>query len=327
MRQKMFSILCRRRGALLGGKSCGSERLQNQCQIGADQLAAVKIAYLILCHKSPEHVIRLISRLRGEESFFVVHIDKKAGPAVSEVLESFYAHSTDVVFAKRVRCYWGSFSIVQATINCIDEAISSKRPFDYAMLLSGQDYPIKSPGAIRQFMADNKGKEFIETFRLDKPNKWTTHGKFYNAINRVQYYTFFFIRSRHFHLKIKRRFPFGWSPYGGSQWWCLTHECVSYIHQFLLKNSSFVRYFKHVFIPDETMFQSIVANSSFAGRIFGADLRYIDWANPNPTYPRILDESDFDKISHSPNLIARKFDPDKSRELLDKIDKLILEIT
>jgi hypothetical protein len=294
-------------------------------QVGAGQLAAVKIAYLILCHKSPEHVIRLISRLRAEGSFFVVHIDKKAGPPVSDVLQSFSAHSPDVVLAKRVRCYWGSFSLVQATINCIDAAISSKRPFDYAMLVSGQDYPLKPAQAIQRFLANNMGREFIETFRLDKPNKWTTHEQFYNAMNRVQYYTFFIIRSRHFHLKVKRRFPFGWSPYGGSQWWCLTHECISYIRQFLLDNPSYVRYFKRVFIPDETMFQSLVANSSFAEHNFGADLRYIDWTNPNPTCPRILDQSDFDRLRNSPNLIARKFDIDKSHELLNNIDKFISE--
>ena len=286
-------------------------------------MAAVKIAYLILCHKSPEHVIRLISRLRDEGVFFVVHIDKKAGSSVSDVLRDFAARAPDVVLARRVRCYWGSFSIVQATINCVDAALSSKRPFDYAMLLSGQDYPIKSLGEIKQFLTANKGREFVETFRLDQPNKWTTHGQYYNAMNRVQYYTFFFIRSRHFHLEFKRRFPFNWSPYGGSQWWCLTHECVRYVQQFMLTNPSFVRYFKRVFIPDETMFQTVVANSPFAKRIFGSDLRYVDWVNPNPNYPRTLDESDFDKIAGSTNLIARKFDADKSRDLLNHIDKLI----
>jgi hypothetical protein len=287
-------------------------------------LPAIKIAYLILCHKSPEHVVRLISRLRDEGSFFVVHVDKKGGPAVFQALQTFSAHAPDVILVKRVRCYWGSFSIVQATINCIDAALSSSRPFDYAMLLSGQDYPIKPLRDIKQFLVTNNGDEFIETFRLDRPNKWTTHGQYYNAMNRVQYYTFFFIRSRHFHLKIKRRFPFGWSPYGGSQWWCLTHECVSYIQQFLLANRSFVRYFRRVFIPDETMFQTIVANSPFAKRIVGSDLRYVDWVNPNPNYPRTLDESDLDKIAGSTNLIARKFDADKSRELLNHIDKFIV---
>ena len=289
-------------------------------------MAAIRIAYLILCHKSPEHVIRLISRLRAEGSFFVVHIDKKASPTVSQALHFFSAHSSDVILAQRVRCYWGDFNIVQATINCIDEAIASQRPFDYAMLLSGQDYPLKSLRYIQRFLAKNKRREFIEAFRLDHFNRWTTHGNFYNAMNRVQYYTFF-IRSHHFHLKIKRRFPFDWLPYGGSQWWCLTHECISYIHQFLLDNPSFVRYFKRVFIPDETMFQSIVANSSFAKNIFGADLRYVDWINPNPDYPRILDGSDFAKLKNSPHLIARKFDTDKSGELLNHIDKLIAKTT
>ena len=283
-------------------------------------MAAVKIVYLILCHKSAEQVIRLIARLRAEGSFFVVHVDEKAPITVSRVLQSFSAQSSDTILARQVRCYWGAFSIVQATINCIHEAILSKRPFDYAMLLSGQDYPIKSARDIQRFLANNKGAEFLEAFRLDRPHKWD--GCYFNGMNRVQFYTFF-VRGLRFHLKVKRRFPFSWVPHGGSQWWCLTHECVSYIHQFLLDNPSCVRYFKRVFIPDETMFQSMVANSSFAKHIFGADLRYVDWTNPNPLLPRILEETDFEKIRSSPNLIARKFDADKSRELLNQIDKLI----
>jgi hypothetical protein len=187
------------------------------------------------------------------------------------------------------------------------------------MLLSGQDCPIRSTAQIHEFLERNNGREFIEAFRLDLPNRWTSQGGMFQAMKRVLYLTFF-LRSRAFHIKYKRRFPNGWTPYGGSQWWCLTKECVGYLHDYLKNNRSVLRFFRNVYIPDETMLQSLVANSPFAKKIHGDGLHYIDWTNPNPTYPRTLDISDFEKIDSSEYLIGRKFDSVQSTELLERLD-------
>ena len=105
-------------------------------------------------------------------------------------------------------------------------------------------------------------------------------------------------------------------------WWCLTKECVVYIDRFVQQNPSYTKYFRTVFIPDESFFQSIVSNSPYKDRVISDDLRYIDWENPNPLYPRTLDASDFDGLMASSKLFARKFD-DRSRELLRLIDSEI----
>jgi hypothetical protein len=281
------------------------------------------IAYLIMGHRNPGQIIKLMSALRDSPSFFVIHIDKRADDSVYAPLRDYAAHDPDVFLTKRIRCYWGGFGIANATIECIKMVVKTNRDFDYAILLSGQDYPIKSTGQIVAFFQKNKGNEFIESFALSKPNRWSDYGGHYQAMNRVQYWTFF-IRGRTFHVRLRRKFPVGFEPHGGSQWWCLSKECIFYIESFIRKNPGFVRYFKQVFIADECFFQTIISNSAFRDRIVDDHLRYIDTEHPNPDVPRTLETSDFESLRRSPKIFARKFDPDRSKECLDLIDTELL---
>ncbi len=284
----------------------------------------MKVAYLIMGHRDPQQILRLMDALRESAAFFVIHIDKRAADGVFAPLREYAATRSDVFLAPRIRCYWGSFGIANAMIECVRTAVQSGLHFDYAILLSAQDYPIKSAAQIKEFLERNRGAEFIESFELDKPNRWTHHGGPFQAMNRVGYWTFF-VRSRHFHLHIPRRLPFGWNPFGGSQWWGLSRECILYLENTFRTKPEVIRYFRHAFIPDESLFQTVIANEPrFSGRIVNDDLRHIDWERPNPRYPRTLDMEDLDRLRGSPKLFARKFEIGRSGELLDRVDAELL---
>ncbi|HTD56824.1 MAG TPA: beta-1,6-N-acetylglucosaminyltransferase [Silvibacterium sp.] len=284
----------------------------------------MRVAYLIMGHRDPQQILRLMNALRSSAAFFVIHIDKRAADSVFAPLREYAAGRSDVFLAPRIRCYWGSFGIANAMVECVKTAVKAGAHFDYAILLSAQDYPIKSGDEIKGFLEKNQGAEFIESFELDKPNRWTSHAGPYQAMNRVGYWTFF-LRSRPFHLRIPRRFPFGWRPFGGSQWWGLSRECVLYLENTFRTKPEVIRYFRHVFIPDESLFQTVIANETrFSGRIVNNDLRHIDWDRPNPKYPRTLDMEDFERLRDSPKLFARKFEIERSRDLLDRVDAELL---
>ena len=246
----------------------------------------IRIAFFILCHKTPQQVIRLVERLRDENSVFVIHVDRRAEREVYDTLKVFSnTHPGQVLLCQqRYRCYWGRFGIVQATLSCIRETVAFELPVDYAFLLSGQDYPIKSTDHIRSFLDEHAGKQFIESFPADEPNRWSEAKDDHNALNRVLYWTISF-RSRHIQLRLRRQFPFGFRPHGGSMWWCLTKECVAYIDRFVRENPSYKRYFRNVFVPDKSFFQSIISNSPYKDRIISDDLRYIDWDSPKSLLP------------------------------------------
>ncbi|HET9376425.1 MAG TPA: beta-1,6-N-acetylglucosaminyltransferase [Chthoniobacterales bacterium] len=287
-------------------------------------MATTKLIFFVLCHKNPQQVIKLVERLRDRDSIFVLHVDSRANREVYETVTSFSETCPAQVHLcrKRYRCYWGRFGIVKATLSCIREALELGLAFNHAFLISGQDYPIKSLADIRAFLDNHAGKEFIESFPVNERNRWTeAHGD-YNAINRVRYWTIS-LRSRHIQIKWRRRFPFGFRPHCGSMWWCLTNECITYIDRFVRENRSYLRYFRTVFIPDESFFQSIVSNSPYRNNIISDDLRYVDWDHPNPGYPRTLETSDFEKLRASSKLIARKFDA-RSEELLSLVDREII---
>ena len=60
----------------------------------------MKITYLILCHKDPGQVARLIARLDQPDVSFVIHVDKRAKPNVSHDVISAVGHLSNIAFAK-----------------------------------------------------------------------------------------------------------------------------------------------------------------------------------------------------------------------------------
>ena len=82
-----------------------------------------------------------------------------------------------------------------------------------------------------------------------------------------------------------------------------------------------MRFFEHVFIPDELFFQTIVTNSPLADTVENDNLRYLDWSR-EPA-PAVLTRDDLDAIGASGALFARKFDETVDAEILDLLDARI----
>lgn len=282
----------------------------------------MKIAFVIIAHNYPEQIIRLIQSLAGENQFFI-HIDKRAETIFQQTQNLLQGTSNVCLVDKRYRCYWGNFNIVNATLECLRVLCETKQECDYVVLISGQDYPIKPLSAIELFLEKNRGQQFIEAFPLLQDNQWTHQTGPYQAATRVLNWHFF-LRSRHFYLPVRRKMPNSLMPYGGSQWWALTKECVHHLVDYVNTYPNVINYFKNTFIPDELFFQTLVCNSPFKEEVSGFNLRYIDWANPNPTPPKVLMTEDFESLKNSDCLFARKFDPDRSKELLNLIDQKLL---
>ncbi|KYC41555.1 hypothetical protein WA1_16010 [Scytonema hofmannii PCC 7110] len=286
----------------------------------------MRIAYIILAHKNPTQLTRLILRLNNasHEAFFFIHIDGNTKPEVYNQFIEKLKHFSNIYFLKRYKTHWGDFNIVNATLEGIQQIFKLHLNFDYSVLLSGQDYPIKPVNEFKKFLKDNQGKEFIDFFSLYSKNKWVKELGHYPALKRINVWHFRF-RGNHFHIPLKRKFPYGFEPYGGSQWWCLSKECLNYINQFVQSNSQFVNYFKYTYVPDEIFFQTIILNSQFKDRTINNNYRYIDWSKHNPTPPGILEEDDFDKLFKASHFFARKFDIVINSKILNLIDEKILD--
>jgi hypothetical protein len=296
----------------------------------------MRIVYIILAHKLPEQLVRLVRKLQTDAATFLIHIDKKTDEVTFKKMEKSLGNFDNVHFLKRHVCYWGAFGHVAATLEGIRKIITLELDYDYVTLLTGQDYPIKSNDYIQKVLRNSDKRSFIEYFPLPS-EVW---GKEDGGLERINYWyfhwlgcTFVFLRNYRFNspllkriysainatIPLKRTFPKGFNIFGGSSYWCLSRDCIDYIHEFVQKNDRFVKFFKHVNISDEIMFHTILLNSPLKSRLINDNLRYIEWSSrPNPM---ILRKKDFSKFFNSDKLFARKFDMTIDNEVLDMIDQ------
>ena len=160
-----------------------------------------------------------------------------------------------ILLVPRHVCRWGGFGIVQGTFECLRAALRCGVPFDYGVLLSGQDYLTQPLDRLVARLAAPARSEFIESFRLDLPNRWSGHSGVYHPANKVSWFSVP-IRSRWLHIPVHRRLPFDMKAHGGSQWWCLSRDCLAHIEDFVSRRPRVLNYFRNVFIPDELIFQT-----------------------------------------------------------------------
>src|ERR1700733_1171004 len=100
----------------------------------------MKIAHLILIHKNPAQVERLIRALDHPGCDFYLHIDKKTDIAPFLHLAE---KSNCFMVARRTPVYWAGFGTIQATFNGFRE-ILAKGGYDYINLISRQDFTLRS---------------------------------------------------------------------------------------------------------------------------------------------------------------------------------------
>jgi hypothetical protein len=277
----------------------------------------MRIAYGISAYKNPAHLERLVRRLHAgpAETMFLVHVDSKTASATYEEMTGRLADLDGVRFLPRHACYWGGFGHVEASLKVIDAiAGGSERP-DHLILLSGQDYPIKSNPAIAEFLGARPDRSHFLHFPLPTEN-WS-HG----GLDRIDRWH---LRRGRLHVQLPRRrtLPTSLARWGGSAYWILSRDAVAAISSFLAANPWYVRYFRHVDIPDEIFFQTILLNSAEAERCVQFRLHHTEWER-TPA-PAILTVEDYPRLVESQCLFARKFDENVDAEILDRIDDGLL---
>lgn len=272
-----------------------------------------RVAYIILVHRQPVQVGRLLRRLATDQATFLVHVDRRAGGVETEVL-SHVAGLPAVTLLDRHRCYWGGFGMVAATLGAFDELLRRDASFDHAVLLSGQDYPLRPAVEIERFLGANTDRSYMTAARL--PAIWPDGG-----LPRIERWHLVSPVVLHLRLPWPRRVPGGLVPYGGGAWICVSRAVVEYVTAFVRENPSVVRFFQHALHPDELFFQTIVMNSPLAETVVDDHLRYIDWSSdPGPA---TLGAGHFESLLESDRLFARKFDVTVDPTILDLLDEHI----
>lgn len=291
----------------------------------------MKIGYIILAHKNPAQVKRLVERLCEQPCEIFLHVDKAVATTVFVAFQQAFRDFSNVHFLPRYMTNWGSIRLVKATLAGIRAVLLDAPDCEYAVLLSGQDYPIRPVSELATFLEKSDGASFLEYFAFPVPI-WNDEGG-YARIRR--WHVNPPVSNKNIHRMLKRVlnrffnmllpepiFPSGFVPYGGSQWWCLSKQCLEYIDTFCLEHPGFQKYFCFVRIPDEIFFHTILLNSPLKNNIHNNRLTYVDWNGP--PFPRILSEEDIQLFSNISCFFARKFDLEINPDVYTWIDLRLL---
>lgn len=119
----------------------------------------MKVAFTILAHTQPEHLVRLVQSLNADWNEIYIHTD-----ASSDIEPFISAVDTEdkPVFLRdnqRIHVNRSGYSTVEAILSLISTALESVDYYDRFCLLSGSDFPVKGPDDIWSMFVTDVEKE------------------------------------------------------------------------------------------------------------------------------------------------------------------------
>jgi hypothetical protein len=192
----------------------------------------------------------------------VIHVDAKVPKSVYRRFAQALADVPDILFSPRHRCEWGAWGLVAASQDAAELMLDRFPDVRHVYLSSGSCLPLRPVEDLQDWLADRPRTDFIESattadvpwtvggldherFTLQFPFSWRKHRYLFDRFVTLQ-------RA----LRYTRRVPSALTPHMGSQWWCLTRQTLSAILQDP-ERPRFDRYFRRVWIPDESYFQTL----------------------------------------------------------------------
>lgn len=277
----------------------------------------MKFAVIIVTYTSPEQTKRMIEQLNNGRFDFYIHLDKKVDIETHRCLFDV----PNVYFVQdRIDIKWAGYTTVRAILSSIRQIAASGKKYAFISTISGQDYPIKSAGAIAEFLTQNVGKEFTN---YNDFSDWT------EAWARVDRYhlTDFTFKGKYALEKLinfltpKRRFPLKNITLRGKEtFWTLSQDCAVWVANYLDANPKLTHFLKYTWGSDEFIFQTLIMNSPFKDNVVNNNLRYINWP-PKGDRPNFFVAADFDRIMAADGLFGRKFDLRVDAAIFDLLDQ------
>ncbi len=273
-----------------------------------------KIAYILLCHKDPEAIIRQAERLTAVGDYMAIHFDASAAQNSYDRIRDALRGNPNVTFArKRVRCGWGEWSLVDATLKAIDAALDAFDDATHVYMLSGDCMAIKTAEYVHDYL-DANDADFIESFDYFESDWIKTGFKeerliyrhwFNERSQKKRFYAMFELQKW---LGLTRKIPEDLDIMIGSQWWCLRRATVEAVQDFARARPDVMRFFATTWIPDETFFQTIVRHLVPSEQIRSRTLTFLmftDYGMPASFY-----NDHYELLLAQDYLFARKISPE-----------------
>lgn len=228
--------------------------------------AQAHVGFVMLAHTNLQRAAAVARHWAEGGAPVAIHLDRAVSEGEHAAFVRALADLDNVVFpARRYRCEWGTFGLVEATQETAALLLERFPEITHVYLASGACLPLKPLSQLNAYLARHPQTDFIESvtteevvwtvggldierFTLRFPFSWRKQRRLFDAYVELQR-----------RIGYQRRIPDGLDPHLGSQWWCLTRETLSAILEDP-RRQEYERYFRRVWIPDESYFQTIARN-------------------------------------------------------------------
>lgn len=273
-----------------------------------------RIAFILLCHKDPEAIIDQARRLTAAGDFISIHFDARSGRAPFELIREGLKDNPNVTYAtKRIKCGWGEWSLVQASLYAVEAAEEAFPRATHFYMVSGDCMSVKTAEYMHDFL-DKEDIDYIESFDFFESDWIKTGIKeerliyrhwFNERTRKWLFYQSFWLQRR---LGLEREIPADVQIQIGSQWWCLRRRTVEWILDFTRTRKDVMKFFRTTWIPDETFFQTLVRHLVPETEIRARTLTYLMFTDYG--MPVVLYNDHYDLLVTQDFLFARKISPE-----------------
>ena len=270
----------------------------------------MSVGFVMLCHTALERAAEVARHWAERGCPVVIHVDKRVAKLAYDGLVQSLTDLTNVLFSQRFACEWGTWGIVAATQAASSLMLERFDDVRHVYLASGSCLPLRPVEELRAYLESRPRTDFIESvtttdvgwavgglnlerFTLRFPFSWRSQRKAFDIYVSLQRKVGF-----------RRPIPEGIVPHLGSQWWCLTRQTLSAI----LENperTKLDRYFRRVWIPDESYFQTMVRRFSTNVESRSLTLAKFDYQGK----PHIFYDDHLQLLRRSDCFVARKIWP------------------
>lgn len=244
----------------------------------------------------------------------VIHVDKSVNKATFDRFKAGMSDLPDVLFSPRHRCEWGTWGLVAAAQEASELILGKFPEVRHVYLTSGSCLPLRPVKDLRDYLDARRKTDFIESattadvpwtvgglseerFTLRFPFSWRKNRRLFDKYVEFQR-----------KIRFRRKIPAGIVPHMGSQWWCLTRQTLSAILEDP-DRAAYDRYFRKVWIPDESYFQTLARLYSQNIESRSLTLSKFDFQGK----PHIFYDDHLQLLRRSDCFVARKIWPHANR--------------
>ena len=315
----------------------------------------MKISYCILAYNDPKLLSRTIKKLESPNVDFFIHVQKSVDirPFKALIPEQYFINDDE-----RIDTIWGDISCVEASVLLMKKSLERNFKFGggYIILASGSDYPLKSNRYIQEYLykkyptiffafadfkqfASSKNK-FSKVCFANRDNYWLS---FPNTKFKLEIKPLCFIRPRCFkgqRIPIKeilgelpKALGFFFIPKKigklnlewcvSETWMELAYPTVDKLIKYIEENPYIMEVGKYIHNPEECLLQTVINTIEKEIPRKNYLVNCEQRLRKNGSLEITDDDSEFvkEKLKAPDRLFMRKFSSDKSKALLDFIDK------